>query len=768
MSKKIIIRYFSLLCFFSVLIGCAPTVPIVQTEVEPEPDTLIVPEEPQPDTVTTQSIIDSLLKVANSLCILEDYPQAHMSLCEAIQIIEFKNGLPEKDTWNDTGNALIRIAELYTTALPNEYLDSIPATLSSIIFRYQISKIIDTLSLSPDDSSIISILECEEGIPYNIPIVHNERVQNALFSIITKRRRALPRLLARAEHYLPYMQQLFTEHDMPTDLTYLPILESGFNPKAYSYAHASGIWQFIPSTGKIFGLRRNYWIDERRDPIKSTNAAIQYLKKLYADFNDWYLALGAYNCGERNIARAIKKAESTDYWDLKLPNQTMHYVPQFIAYQIIGKNPQCFGIQADQTDTFNPDTVHISDCLDLIKISEGLNISYTELKKLNPHLRQWCTPPNMENVALYLPFGFADTFRVFFESLSEDDKVRWFRYRIKSGDNLLSIAGRFKISVPAIKSINKLRSNFIVAGRYLYIPIPVNGSYPTIKQYMVKEKGTKKRKEPQAVRAFRKKGLKPVKYKLSSGETIADVSKLFNIKINAICRWNNITNARRLQPGTVIKLYIEDQNSIPQKTTTQSIKKQPKKQPTDGPKSIYTVKKGDNLYSIANNLGTTVETLASWNNKNLDNPIIKPGEQLVFYQQHTIKKPKSTPVTRSGNTILYKIKKGDNLSLLADLFSTDINKILQVNNLSKNSIIKPGDLIRIPDTGSNKKKLKKKNAQHSPGRIIYYKVQKGDNLWTIADLFSVTVDSLYKANKLNNKSVLMPGDTIRIVLPEGS
>jgi len=217
-------------------------------------------------------------------------------------------------------------------------------------------------------------------------------------------------------------------------------------------------------------------------------------------------------------------------------------------------------------------------------------------------------------------------------------------------------------------------------------------------------------------------------------------------------------------------LYIEDIHTVSQKNITPQVSSQVQKKPQTppGPYHTHTVKKGETLYGIAQMLGTTVENLASWNDKNLDQPIIKPGEKLRYYGSQKSVIHSDSPVTRKGNIIIYKVKKGDNLSSLADLFSTDVSQILKLNDLTSDAIIRPGDLIHIPDVGGKKRPVKKMNTQQLPGRIIYYKVQKGDNLWSIAYLFNVTVDLLYRANNLTKNSVIMPGDTLRIFLPEDS
>lgn len=649
------------------------------------------------DSVDTLNLIDSLIHMAYLMSDQSDFKEAHAYIKRTADIIEEANGLVDIGM-NDSNDFFMRIAELYTNKLPLIYIDSIPENLEGIIFRCQLSMSIDTLSLSLRDSILLFQSECEDGTPYNVPIVRNKRVLNALSYIVNVRPKTMESLLSRASYYLPYMQKIFKDNGLPTDLVYLPILESGFNPKAYSYAHASGIWQFIPSTGKIYGLRQNYWIDERRDPIKSTLSAIAYLKKLYADFNDWYLALAAYNCGERRVEREIQNAQSKDFWHLRLPRQTMNYVPQFIAYQMIGKNPHCFGFQVKPREAFNLDTVLISDCLDLNKLAHSLNISHQELKAINPHIRKWCTPPDVSNVTLYLPPGKADSFKSYYNQLSDKDKVKWYRYRIKNGDNLIRIAKRFRISVEAIKSINKIRGSFIIAGRYLYIPIPVNPPH-TLADGSLKSAKNKRSKGNKTSLSNNKKpsqtnGMKLIHYRISSGETLYSISALLKVSIQDICRWNKISNPRKIKAGKVLKIFlpqpIRHSDKIRSKDDTSYRTK-------DRIRGTYVVRSGDNLYSIARKFDLKVNDLANWNSINIVNPTIHPGDKLVFYSNKNYN-PHSLEKIGWDKTVLYKIKKGDSIYSLAKTFSVDIDQILRINNIHLKSIIRAGDIIRIPVT----------------------------------------------------------------------
>lgn len=417
--------------------------------------------------------IDSLAKWALVLCSGKYYSDAHQTLTHANELLNRLKERAENITY--FFNAVFeKIANVYLNELPDNFLDSISPQVSSSIFRCQIEKALNIIPLNKSFSTDSLDKNCKKGEAYNIPIIHNYRVHRALSCILTQRRKTLTKFLKRTYYYIPYVKKQYALHGLPTDLCFLPVLESGYNPRAYSFAHAAGIWQFITSTGHKYGLRKNYWIDERMDPQRSTLAAINYLKKLYADFDDWYLALAAYNCGENRVARAITRAGSNDFWKLQLPRETMNYVPQFIAYQMIAKNPTCFDFDKPSVAPYDIDTAIVSYGLDLYKVAKEIGLTYKELKDVNPHIKQYCTPPFMKDVTLYLPKGYIWAFKSYVDNLSDKDRIVLYRYRIRGGDNLYRIAKRFNISVGIIKSLNNLLNNYLVSGRYLYIPISQN------------------------------------------------------------------------------------------------------------------------------------------------------------------------------------------------------------------------------------------------------------------------------------------------------
>ncbi len=691
------------------------------------------------------SIGDTIINKAVILCLDSDFQNAHKYTDSALHFIEQIEDNSEIECDNED-RILFRIAELYLSFFPAQYLDSIPQDISGLIFKSQFAIYSDDSdSLDSTDNKKIS-MECDQGTPYNINIERNDRVEHALYTVAVRRSRSINNLLNRAAYYLPMMKKVFKDNDMPTDLAYLPLLESGFKPKAYSYAHASGIWQFIPSTGKIFGLRNGYWLDERRDPLKATTAAANYLKKLHNDFNDWHLALAAYNCGERRVERAIKQAESNNYWDLKLPKQTMHYVPLYMAYQMVGKNPQCFGFQPESTSTFNLDTVKVSDCLDMRKIAKALDINPQILKDINPHIKRWCTPPDIKEVTLYLPEGKKEAYNSYYGTLTDADKVKWYRYRIRSGDNLGAIANKFYTNMSAIKSINNMRSNRIIAGRYLFIPIPADGNVPKTS----KPKLQLVHSEPIEAAQFRKQGLQPTKYILKKGDTMSELAEIFKVSTTDIKRWNNINNPKKLRAGTTLKFYIKPDRSHPayvklDKSNTNSFPD------TSGlMRGTYRVKPGDNFYSISKSLRVNMNNLLAWNKKSGNRPIIHAGERLVYYKTPGSNTSKSISSSQQlSNYTRYKVQSGDNLYNLSNLFNIEMNRLMKLNGLSINSVIKAGDILKIP----LKETAMKSNSSSS---ILYYKVRTGDNFWDISRQFGVSLQSIYRANGLTSRSVLRP------------
>ncbi len=317
-------------------------------------------------------------------------------------------------------------------------------------------------------------------LPSNhIPLVVNDKVAHFLRIYNNGSRKHLRRILERAYPYFPMMKVAFKKEGLPEELVYLPIIESGFQMHAYSHAHASGPWQFIRGTGRVYGLESNWWVDERRNPEKSTIAAVRHLKDLYKWLKDWNLALGAYNAGGGKISRAIKKYKTRDFWEMTsgkrryLKKETRKYVPKFLAVVIICENLDMFGFtDIQQKQPLLYETVDIPDATDLKLIAQACGSTYNEIKKLNPELKRWATPPRYINYTLRIPYGTKNKFLSIFNQITPEDRITFRRHKIRKGETVWSISKKYKIPRTMLKEMNKLgKRGFIREGKYLIIPI---------------------------------------------------------------------------------------------------------------------------------------------------------------------------------------------------------------------------------------------------------------------------------------------------------
>lgn len=316
-----------------------------------------------------------------------------------------------------------------------------------------------------------------------IPIEINERVRKWIHYFTTTDRARFERFLRRGSAYRETIETILKKHGVPKDIYYLGMVESGYSTRARSRARAVGPWQFMPGTGKLYGLKQNYYVDERQDIVRATEAAARYLRGLHTAFQSWYLAMAGYNAGEGRILGAVVRANSRDYWDLvekkSLPSETRNYVPKVLAAIIIGRHPDKYGFKNIEEDAF-PDYegVEVPGGVSLSKIASKTGIQLSMLKKLNPHLRRGMTPASSKTYTLWVPDGRAGVVADARSAL-EKYRVRAKKTRslasrkgyhiVRRGQSLSTIARRYGISVARLKRLNGLRSSKIQAGKRLRI-----------------------------------------------------------------------------------------------------------------------------------------------------------------------------------------------------------------------------------------------------------------------------------------------------------
>ncbi len=383
-----------------------------------------------------------------------------------------------------------------------------------------------------------------EEKPFSIPMILNDSVENHLEYFKTRGREVFQRWLDRSARYIPVMKDIFREKNLPEDLVYVAMIESGFNPYAVSWCKAVGPWQFMPATGKLYGLRIDWWIDERKDPVKSTYAAAEHLKDLHNLFGSWPLALASYNAGAGKVQRAVLRTRSDDFWDLKasryIRKETKNYVPKFMAATIIAKNPESYGFTLANVEPFKYDQVVIEESSDLRLLARCAGCTYEEIKELNPELRRWITPPDFDNYVLRIPAGTKETFLANFAAIPPEQKIKWERHEVRRGETLSSLAKQYNTSPDAIRDINGLKKNRITPGKHLLIPMDINAKAQDV-DYLTPGQGGKQQE---------------ILYRVRRGETLAKIARRHNVTVSDIREWNRGLGAS-LRAGQKIKLVVD-------------------------------------------------------------------------------------------------------------------------------------------------------------------------------------------------------------------
>jgi membrane-bound lytic murein transglycosylase D len=443
---------------------------------------------------------------------------------------------------------------------------------------------------------------------FDIPIVINAKVEQFIQYFQTTARKAFSNWLARSEKYIPFMRNHLKENGLPEDLVYMALIESGFNPYAYSRSKASGPWQFIYLTGKRYGLRSNWWIDERRDPEKSTIAAAKYLKDLYDMFECWYLAAAGYNAGEGKIAEAMKRYQTEDFWELikyrYLKQETKDYVPQMIAAALIAKDPERYGfVGIEYQEPLHYDKVRVPEVTDLRLIARACEVSVDEIRELNPELSRWCTPPNFPDYEIKIPFGKKELFLKNFETLYPGERFQFKTHLVKKGDTFPKIAKLYRVDPEPILEINRLnKKSRLSTGMNLLIPLPKDQDNPK-PDSLVKKKSNGMEQHSKSVET--------TTYKIKKGDSLWSIANEMGVNIGALSRWNNLHPEKKLMPGDKLKIRM---------TKTSDPLDEPHGKRV-GKEIVYVVKEGDTLWSIAKKFNLTISEIKTWNHLNESNRI---------------------------------------------------------------------------------------------------------------------------------------------------
>lgn len=456
-------------------------------------------------------------------------------------------------------------------------------------------------------------LRVKDQLNFEIPDNRRVRAQKNWY---TKHPSYMKRVTARATPYLFDIVEELEKNQLPLELALLPIVESAFDPFAYSHGRASGMWQFIPGTGKNFGLKQNWWYDGRRDVYLSTRAAVRYLKYLNKRFKgDWLHALAAYNSGEGNVSKAIKRnkrrGKKTDFWSLKLPKETKAYVPKLLALaEMLAERDPAEELWTPVSNLPHFARVATESQIDLSLAAALADISMNDFYQLNPGYNQWATAPKGPHYIL-LPVDKVDTFNENLAKIPTNQRISFKKYTIKSGDSLIKIAKKFGTTVQLLKDNNQIRNNSIRAGKSLLIPVASKA----------RDQYHKSAQARLTARQNTKRSGRKITYYVKNGDSIWDISRKYKVGMRSLAKWNNMAPTDPIKVGQKLVIWTKQPDRI---ASLSSGNKKTKK-------IYYKVRSGDSLARIADKFKVSLASVKKWNQSAGKKKYLQPGDSLTLY-----------------------------------------------------------------------------------------------------------------------------------------
>ncbi len=642
--------------------------------------------------------------------------------------------------------------------------------------------------------SVPTTVHSLSGVKFDIPVTINDRVSAWIdYFANGSGRKHFERYLSRSTRFVPTELSILKEVGVPKDLIFLSMIESGFNTHAYSSAAASGLWQFIRSTGRLYGLDSDYWVDERRNPEKATLAAAQHLKDLYGEFGDWYLAFAAYNAGAGKVRRAISGTGSNNFWDLAnssyLRQETKDYVPKILAAAIISKSPEKYGFNSVEfQDPIATEKVTISTPTDMEMIAECVGVDSDLIRLINPELVRNMTPPDRSHYQIYIPRGTRGTFERKYAHLSPSERLKNVQYIAKGGESLRDIALENGVSVASLSYANPNLGNHVRSGMAVLIPhaydsppsVPSSsGAFPTatkgsrlldlIADNSDRRPEKNKKKKGREAKELAKEG---------SGDEMK-VAWRDSIKTEPTKTLSVIAEANATEKPAVENAVAGDASHAAELAANDAGKAE------SAPASAEAPAAGNNEAQIAEALNKVGAPTGSDNaNANSEEAAgtvrVKSSGQVASLEKTSLKSKKP-----SEKIITLKIKRGETLTQIAEKYGVSLSDLRDLNKIKGKGNLLIGQKIVVKSPASEAQEPLKSSKENSKlsiaksekkvlkagkkpsGKVIAYKVRKGDTINKIAKKYDVSPSEILGLNGLHAKAALKPGLVLKIKTKSG-